>query len=368
MYRRLALLTGGLILLGTVVLYAQEPILEQTYGTGVHAYFSQDHVKAHELLTTAIDGGSKDPRCYYFRGLCCLQLGREEEAKPDFEKAAELETLDVSKFFNVAKSLERIQGSSRLLMEEYRAKARMIALKREQELRANRYEEIRSQEQRILRQQADRAPDKPIDLSKQPAPANGNPFGLSPIKEPAPVKSTVEPAAAPAAAAPAKAGDPFAAPAKPAAAKPAAPAPAVPAKTGDPFAAPAKPAMDTPAAAAPAVPAKTDDPFAAPAKPAAAKPAAVTPAPAKPVAPAKPAAATPAAPAKPAAATPAAPAPAKTEPADDPFAAPAKPAAATPAAATPAAATPAAATPAAPAPAKTDPADDPFADPAPAKK
>ena len=356
MYRRLALLTGGLVLLGTVLLDAQEPILEQTYGTGVHTYFSRDYVKAHELFTAAIDGGSKDPRCHYFRGLCCLRLGREDGARLDFGKGGELEASGTGSVSNVSKSLERIQGSCRLLMEEYRTKARMAALERELELRAKRYEEIRLEEQRALRQQAEKAPEKPIGMPDQPAAsAEGSPFGLSPINEPAPVKPAVdtstEPAAAtpaPAAPAPAKPAmgdDPFAAPA------PAAPAPAKPAAGDDPFAAPA------PAAPAPTKPAMGDDPFAAPAP---AAPAPATPAPAKPAAgddpfavpaPAAAAPATPAA-AKPAAGddpfavpAPAAPAPAKSAAGDDPFAVPA---------------------PAAPAPAKSAAGDDPFAVPAPA--
>ena len=48
---------------------AQDGVLSQLYGNGVHAYFAGDFVKAHDLLSSAIAGGSRDPRCYYFRGL-----------------------------------------------------------------------------------------------------------------------------------------------------------------------------------------------------------------------------------------------------------------------------------------------------------
>ena len=59
MYRRLALLAVGLVLVGGSSLMAQDAILGQMYGTGVHAYFAGDFAKSHKDLTTAIDGGSR---------------------------------------------------------------------------------------------------------------------------------------------------------------------------------------------------------------------------------------------------------------------------------------------------------------------
>ena len=58
MYRSLSLLAAGMVLLSAVSLHAEEAVLGQMYGSGVHAYFSRDYVKAHECLTTAIEGGS----------------------------------------------------------------------------------------------------------------------------------------------------------------------------------------------------------------------------------------------------------------------------------------------------------------------
>ena len=135
MYPRLAVLAGGLILLCTVPLAAQDAVLSQMYGSGVHAFFSGDYGQAYEHLTAAADGGTDDPRCYYFRGLTFLQLGREEEAKLDFEQAAQLEAEDINKFYNVSRALERIQGSTRLGVERYRVKARMEGMQREEERR-----------------------------------------------------------------------------------------------------------------------------------------------------------------------------------------------------------------------------------------
>ena len=82
----------------------------QTYGNGVHAYFAGDYVKAHELLTKAIDAGSHDLRCYYFRGLAYLKLGRPQKAEGDFQQAR-VGDRHLKRTYNVARSLERVQGA-----------------------------------------------------------------------------------------------------------------------------------------------------------------------------------------------------------------------------------------------------------------
>ena len=110
---RLALLAAGLVLLCITPSVAQDAVLGQRYGMGVHAYFSQNFQEAYDDLSSAISAGSRDPRCYYFRGLSYLRLGREEDAQIDFQRGAELETRDVNKFYNVPAALERIQGADR---------------------------------------------------------------------------------------------------------------------------------------------------------------------------------------------------------------------------------------------------------------
>ena len=388
MYPRLAVLAGGLILLCTVPLAAQDAVLSQMYGSGVHAFFSGDYGQAYERLTAAADGGTADPRCYYFRGLTFLQLGREEEAKLDFEQAAQLEAEDINKFYNVSRALERIQGSTRLAVEQYRVKARMEGMQREEERRKERYGKIRAEEKRVLDAQAEAAPATPPDVPAAPQPASiTDPFGLGatpatsvgpddvPAKPAEPAPPVAEPAEAP--AAPAQ-EDPFAVPAPGMEEAPAATPPA-----GD--AAPAEVPADTSASgvfgamqkavskavggeeageAAPGMPAAeeaeaADDPFAQPPAEGPSKPAA--PAPEEPAA---------AAPEMPAAEEkPEAPAPAQPAPADDPFAEPAAAAPEKPAAEekpeAPAPEMPAAEEkPAVPAPEQPAPADDPFAEPA----
>ncbi len=345
MSRNIFFAAAGLVLFCTMPLAAQDAVLGQLYGNGVHAYFGQDYIRAHELFTQAIDGHTQDPRAYYFRGLTMLKLGRPQEADNDFKAGAKLESaIDPTRVYNVARALERIQGSDRAKLESFRLEARMTVLEKAQKENAQRYQQTMKDQRDFLQKQSDvsaAGPNSPDVIPPSKAagpPVPDNPFDVGapgkaaePKLEPATTPPAQEmPAEKPAAKADAS-PDPFGAePAKPA-------APAVDAKKAaapDPFG----PAPDAAKPAAPAVPpaggakksgTDIDDPFGAgadSAKPASAAPAA-SPAPAGQAAPAKkPAAAdgndpfspepTPAAPAK---AAPAQNPDAKKPAGDDPF-------------------------------------------------
>lgn len=152
MGRCIVLLVGGLASLWAVSSQAQEAVLGQKYGLGVHAYFSGDYPKAFDHLSAAIQGGSKDPRAFYFRGLSYLYLGRGPDAVADFKRGAKLESTDINKFYNVSKSLERVQGPGRVQLENYRMKARMTAIEQAERYRKARYETIRREEARVVRE------------------------------------------------------------------------------------------------------------------------------------------------------------------------------------------------------------------------
>lgn len=314
MSRRLVRLVGVVVLLLCAQARAEDAIVVKMLGSGLHAYFAHDPARAITYLTSAIEGGTQDPRAYYFRGLSYLQMGAEEQAKGDFLVGAQLESSNTNAFFNVPRSLERVQGGERMVLEQYRAEARITALQLAEARNRERYEKTRQEQGKALNQQV--APAIPV------APEANDPtaaFQSGPVREPA-APAAEAPAAEAAAAAEMPAAD--AKPAETTEAPAAAEKPAEdakPAEAKDMPAAPTAPAADMPAAPA-------DDPFAAPAKPAEDKPAAEKPAEEKapaadmPAAPADDPFATPAKPAgKPAADKPAA-------PADDPFAAPAKPA------------------------------------------
>ena len=109
MLRIFVLLAGVVVACSTALSSAQEVVLGQLYGSGVHAYFAGDFVKAYDQLSGAIKGGSQDPRVYYFRGLAYLKLGRQPEAVQDFKQGAALESKDINGTYNVGRSL----GASR---------------------------------------------------------------------------------------------------------------------------------------------------------------------------------------------------------------------------------------------------------------
>ena len=106
---------------------AQDAILAAIYGRGVHAYYAGRYNDAHRYLSDAINGGSKDPRAYYFRGIVATQLGRGYEAESDWRQGATLEA-KMSGNPAIGRSLARFQGSQRLKLEQFRQEARFQAL------------------------------------------------------------------------------------------------------------------------------------------------------------------------------------------------------------------------------------------------
>jgi hypothetical protein len=171
---------------------AQDPILAQFYGSGVHQYFGGGYQQAIADLTQAIDGGTKDPRAYYFRALSWWRMGDTSRAQTDLAAGAKLESADVNQYYPVSKSLERVQGTGRLLVERYRVQARAEAYRREERRNLARYEAQRKAEAEVLRA-------APIP----PAPSNATP-GAPPAAKPAEKPPVDEPKA------PAEEADPFA--------------------------------------------------------------------------------------------------------------------------------------------------------------
>ncbi len=167
-------LVGGLAFLCVHPVNAQNAAVGQKYGQGVHDYFSGDYLGAHEKLTAAVQGGSKDPRVYYFRGLTYLKLGRSPEAANDFRQGASLEASDTNKFYNASKSLERVQGDARSELESYRANARLVLMEKAERLRKARYESIQREEARVLRAPA-ASPAEPLSETEAAADATETP-------------------------------------------------------------------------------------------------------------------------------------------------------------------------------------------------
>jgi len=153
---------------------AQTDVLNELYGSGVHAFNSGQYRDAYNDLTMAIRSGSKDPRVYYYRGLAYLRLGRPQEAQSDFRKGASLEMADTDRFYPVSKSLERIQGQARAQIERYRSSARLVAYQTRERQRYERYERIRKNEPNVLM--------TPEEATEMPSPAKES--GTEPAEEP----------------------------------------------------------------------------------------------------------------------------------------------------------------------------------------
>ena len=281
MLRHVPHLAWGFVLLFASVVLAENGALGELYGRGVHAYNSGNFVEAYNLLTRAIESGSEDPRCHYFRGLSYIRLGREPEARQDFTTAAAMEMEDTDRFYNVSKSLERIQGRARTLLERYRSNARLRAFQSREEERFNRYQRIRRNEPNVTIQPSatEEVPAGEPSADAE-SPAEEMPAEEMPAEEPGP-NGDVPAGEMPADEPMPEAEDPFSEDAAPAedmpADEPAADAnkPAAdtdePKTDDDPFADDAKPEEDMPAdePAADGDKPKTeeDDPFADDAKP-----------------------------------------------------------------------------------------------------
>ncbi len=182
-------------------LAAQDAVLDEFYGTGVHHYFSGNPAQAVADLSASINGGSKDPRAFYFRALAEMRLGQQAEATADLRRGAALESSDVNQFYPVGKSLERVQGSARMMIERYRAVARAEAHQRQAQRDAARYEQRRRAEAQVLRAPA--AVPGPAPVAAPPA-AVARPGGAAPPPPGPPVPVDEDPFAdKPAAEAPA---------------------------------------------------------------------------------------------------------------------------------------------------------------------
>ena len=97
--------------------------LERIYGKGVHAYYNGQMNEARALFDEAITLGSEDPRVYYYRGVVSSQMGDTYGAKADFDRAAELEMNSPAGSYSIHRSLQRIQGSVRMEIEDSRSSA-----------------------------------------------------------------------------------------------------------------------------------------------------------------------------------------------------------------------------------------------------
>lgn len=94
---------------------------QDSLNSALTAWRSGDLKSAQAQLTTLIDGGSSDPRLYFYRGILATQLGQDGDA--DFQKGAQLEA-ETGNTRLVNSALERTQGTLRARIEKFRRDAR----------------------------------------------------------------------------------------------------------------------------------------------------------------------------------------------------------------------------------------------------
>jgi hypothetical protein len=99
---------------------AESAAVLHAYAEGVHAYFAGDYPRSYDALSMSIDGGSRDARARYFRGLAALRLGRLHEAEADFSEGSRLESRAGVREASVSWALERVQGRERIILERHR--------------------------------------------------------------------------------------------------------------------------------------------------------------------------------------------------------------------------------------------------------
>ena len=163
-------------LLGWSSLSAQEGLAAEKemseaelYGKGVHAYFDGSYDTAIRMFDTAVENGTTDPRVLYFRGLTKFEQEQVEGAREDFLSAARMELAGTPQYYPINRSLERIQGDGRQLLEEMRQFAREDSARRELAYRQARYEALRIAEAFVIRKPVQLPSQLPaVDLSQVP--------------------------------------------------------------------------------------------------------------------------------------------------------------------------------------------------------
>lgn len=168
--RKLLLITlGAAVALVAQIGLTDDPVVSAYYGSGVHAFYAGHFLQSHQDLTEAIEGGIQDPRAFYFRALAKLKLGQQPEADADFIEGARREVLGLGNY-PVARSLERVQGSDRIRLEQYRTHARIAAVQQNRRASELRYSQIETATTDVLRRSRPEA-DTGSGTPRKPTPS-----------------------------------------------------------------------------------------------------------------------------------------------------------------------------------------------------
>ena len=125
--------------------------LMATYGRGVHAYFNGQVHEADRLFSQVINGGSSDPRVFYFRAMARIRAGRTYEAEDDMRIGAAYEARNPGYGSTISRALQRVQGPNRRKLEEFRRQARLNQVSERRMMNRSRYEQLKRREPKVLR-------------------------------------------------------------------------------------------------------------------------------------------------------------------------------------------------------------------------
>jgi len=172
----LSFLAVAMLALTAQMANAQNAVLAEMYGRGVHSYYAGNMDDALEHLTMAIDNDIKDPRAYYFRGMVHHVTGRPEQAESDWQAGAKMEASGRVNA-SIGRSLSRFQGSARLKLESIRRKAKLEALADAMKRSKQRYGELDAAGKAAAAPPAPMPPTGPSSIIP-PTPPTGatNPF------------------------------------------------------------------------------------------------------------------------------------------------------------------------------------------------
>lgn len=169
----------------------QSTDLTALYGRGVHAFFANRISDAEQHFTQVIQAGSTDPRVFYFRAILRLQSGNRAEAEQDLRIGAAYEANNPGSRESISRSLQRVQGSARRLLERYRRDARLQRVSvRRQQARA-RYEQLKQRETEVLRRKV----ELPLNQLIQPTAAQTAPATPAFAEQPTPQPAATTPEA-----------------------------------------------------------------------------------------------------------------------------------------------------------------------------
>ena len=128
--------------------------LNERYSQGLHAYYAGQWEAAHGAFSEVIEAGFQNPCCYYFRGMVSYQQGDKQSAQQDFHAGAAREANAIRQKFPISKSLERVQGEARVMIERARLQARLTVLQKRLAREKQRYEDLVRNEAKVVRKAA----------------------------------------------------------------------------------------------------------------------------------------------------------------------------------------------------------------------